>query len=247
MLAGKKILAICPARGGSKGIKLKNLRKVAGQTLIAHVGNVLQQLPMVDRAVVSTDHSQIAEEAIRVGIDSPFMRPEEISGDRVADWDVLHHALLTTESFDNTQYDIVVMLQPTSPMRTAQEVLSAINYLIENNLDSVWTISPTDSKSHPLKQLTCNPDGSNLSFYDERGKQIIARQQLQPLYHRNGVAYVMTRECLVSQKNIIGKSASAIVLEDMHISIDTEFDIELVEWVMQRAQLAMRNEGIYAE
>jgi CMP-N-acetylneuraminic acid synthetase len=93
MLKGRRILVVVPARGGSKGIPLKNLRVVAGKSLVAWAGSVASELPYVDRAVVSTDHAAIAETARSAGLAVPFLRPESLSGDRVADWDVLHHAL----------------------------------------------------------------------------------------------------------------------------------------------------------
>ena len=129
----------------------------------------------------------------------------------MGDFDVLIHALQETEAFDGRSYQIVVMLQPTSAMRTPDEVSRALHMLVEGGWDSVWTVSPTDLKAHPLKQLTV-PDGA-LDFYEPAGTKIVARQQLQPVYHRNGVAYVMTRECLVDQRNIMGRRAGALVLE----------------------------------
>ena len=84
MLAAKRILVVVPARGGSKGVKLKNIRPLNGVPLVALVGEVVQQLDYVDRAVVSTDHPRIAEVARASGLDVPFMRPEALSGDRVA-------------------------------------------------------------------------------------------------------------------------------------------------------------------
>jgi CMP-N-acetylneuraminic acid synthetase len=111
--------------------------------------------------------------------------------------------------------------------------------LIAGAWDSVWTVSTTDSKSHPLKQLTLNENGG-LGYYDPRGSQIIGRQQLSPVYHRNGIAYAMTRGCLVSQRTIMGRRNGALVIEGEQISIDTEFDIARAEWFLaQRAQFGV--------
>lgn len=227
------VLAVVPARGGSKGIRLKNLREVGGRSLVARVGDVVREVPEIDRAVVSTDHPQIVASARDAGIDAPFLRPEAISGDRIGDFDVLIHALEAAEAIDGKRYDIVVMLQPTSPLRRAADVSGTIRMLVEGSWDLVWTVSATDSKGHPLKQLTLGADGT-LDYYDPRGAAIIARQQLSPVYHRNGVAYAMTRECLVEQRSILGRKAGAFVVEGEHVSIDTEADIAMVEWLMQR-------------
>lgn len=232
MIAGKRVLAIVPARGGSKGIPLKNLREVGGRSLIAWVGDVVRDVSEIDRAVVSTDHTDIAEAAEAAGIAAPFVRPESLSGDRIGDFEVLLHALEATEAVDQRRYDIVVMLQPTSPLRTAGDVANTIRMLVNGAWDSVWTVSETDSKTHPLKQLTVAHD--YLDYYDPKGAEIIARQQLQPVFHRNGIAYAMTRECLVDQRTIKGRRTGALIVPGPHVSIDTEEDLALVEWIIAR-------------
>ena len=121
MIKAKSVLAIVPARGGSKGIPLKNLRKVGGKSLVARVGDVVRDVAYIDRAVVSTDNEEIAVAAEASGIAAPFRRPEAISGDRIGDIDVLADALLQVERIDDIAYDIIVMLQPTSPLRRAAD------------------------------------------------------------------------------------------------------------------------------
>ena len=232
MLDSRRILVVVPARGGSTGIRLKNLRTVLGVSLVARVGAVVRALPIVDRAVVSTDHEAIAAEAEAAGLAAPFRRPEDLSGPRIGDWDVLAHALHEMERQDGVRYDIVVMLQPTSPMRTAGQVLATIEKLVSEGWDAVWTVSETDSKSHPLKQLSIAE--GRLDFYDQAGRQIIARQQLTPVYHRNGVAYAITRDCLLGQGTILGARTGAVVLDGHHVSIDTEWDLALAEFVMRQ-------------
>jgi CMP-N,N'-diacetyllegionaminic acid synthase len=232
MFFNKRVLVVSPARGGSKGVALKNLRQLNGIPLIASVGSVVKALPYVDRAIVSTDHKGIAEVAVASGLACPFLRPEELSGDRVADWDVLHHALLAMENIDSVRYDIIVMLQPTSPFREPEHVSSAIKHLITGNYDSVWTVSLTESKQHPVKQLLF--DGNTMKYYHEDGGKVIARQQLPPVYHRNGIAYAISRECLVDQKSIIGINASAIVIDGQIVNIDNEEDIIWAEFLLSQ-------------
>ena len=232
MHKNKRILAVVPARGGSKGIKLKNLRPIAGTPMVAMVGSVIKDIQSIDRAVVSTDHDEIARVAEGAGIDAPFRRPEELSGDRIGDLDVLSDALLTMEKLDNVKYDVVVMLQPTSPLRRAKHVEKAIKKLIDEGWDAVWTVSESDSKSHPLKQLTVEQDSDRMDYYDPDGGQNIARQ-LQPVYHRNGIAYAVTRSCLLDQGTIKGQRTGAVVLDGHFVSIDTEWDIKLVEFILR--------------
>ena len=232
MIGGLSVLAVVPARGGSKGIPLKNLRNVGGKSLVARVGDVIRDVNCIDRAVVSTDHEQIAAAAEAAGIAAPFRRPEAISGDRIGDVDVLVDALQQTERIDGKTYDIIVMLQPTSPLRRAADVRATIEKLVDEKLDAVWTVSETDSKGHPLKQLIIK-DGK-LDLYDAGGGAIVARQQLTPVYHRNGVAYALTRDCLLGQKTMKGAKTGALVLSTHQISIDTEWDIALAEFALSR-------------
>jgi len=234
MINRKRILAVVPARGGSKSVPLKNIKPILGVPLVARVGHLVKQIPMIDRAVVSTDNPEIVHIARKAGLDVPFMRPPELSGDRIADWDVLYHALLEVEKLDGVVYDIIVMLQPTSPMRRAEHVRNAIEKLVREEWDAVWTVSETDSKNHPLKQLRVIND--RVEYYDERGSSIIARQQLDTLYHKNGAAYVMTRECILEQKTIKGNRTGALVINGEMISIDTLRDFKLVEFLLNEEQ-----------
>ncbi len=233
MINGLKVLVVAPARGGSKGIPLKNLRHVGGVSLVGLVGKVVAGLCEIDRAVVSTDHEDIARVAEQAGLSAPFRRPESLSGDRIADIDVLTHALQSMEAIDSVIYDIIVMLQPTSPLREPKHVRDCIHFLVEGGWDAVWTVSETDSKDHPLKQLTLGQN-CEMSYWDDHGSTIVARQQLTPVYHRNGIAYAITRECLLGQKTIKGARTAGLVIEGDHVSIDTEWDLELVEWILKR-------------
>ena len=233
MYKGKKILAVVPARGGSKGIKLKNLRKIAGKSLVAWAGYVLDRTPLVDRKVVSTDHKEIAQEAINNSMEAPFFRPEHLSGDFISDLDVLTHALNESEKIFQERFDVVTMLQPTSPARTPEQIEEVLKKLIDEDLDAVWTVSATDLKFHPLKQLSIDEHGL-MDFFLEEGKSIIARQQLKPVYHRNGICYAFTRDCLLNQKHIKGNRTGAVVIEGKIPNIDTLEDLELAERVMQK-------------
>lgn len=227
MLNGRRILAVVPARGGSKGVPLKNLHPLLGRPLIAHAGDIIRDAGIFDRAVVSTDHEGIAAAAEAAGIAAPFRRPEPLSGDRIGDWEVLNHALIEIERIDRGKYDVVVMLQPTSPLRRISHIVDSVSLLIERGFDAVWTVTPTDLKYHPLKQLSISPD-SQLDFFDPRGAQIIARQQLTPVYTRNGACYAFTRDCLLLQKTTMAKRSGAVVTEEPMISIDTIEDFDKV-------------------
>jgi len=223
MIAGKRILAVVPARGGSKGIKLKNLAHFSGKPLIVWAAEFANSLAYIDRHIGSTDHPEISRLAIEHGLPCPFVRPQDLSGDRVSDVDVLIHALQTMETMDDTRYDLIVMLQPTSPLRRPSDIKQLLDLLIETGADSALTVSLTDLKFHPLKQLTL--DDGRVEYFDAAGANIIARQQLRSTYHRNGVGYAVTRECLLEQSAVIGANCRALVIDRPVLNIDTPSDL----------------------
>lgn len=233
MIGTKRILAVCPARGGSKGIPLKNLQPFRGVPLVATVGQLVAKIPEIDRAVVSTDHDEIARVATDSGLAAPFRRPETLSGDRIGDLEVLTNALEEMETIDGVRYDVVLMLQPTSPLRRVAHVRDTLTMFANGGFDAVWTVSETDSKEHPLKQLTVDRESGRMDYYDADGGRIIARQQLTPVYHRNGVAYAISRSCLLEQKSIKGANTGALVIPGHMVSIDTLWDLELAEYIAE--------------
>lgn len=233
MFEGKRVLAVVPARGGSKGLPRKNLQPLLGRSLIAHVGECVGAMPLIDRAVISTDDEAIAAEAEAAGIAAPFRRPANISGDRIGDLEVLLHALNTIEALDKVEYDVVLMLQPTSPLRRPKDVVLTVQRLVKGGFDAVWSVSPTDLKYHPLKQLLVDPDSGNITLFDESGRDIIARQQLREIYHRNGVAYAFTRACILEQESIYGVRTGAVVIDHPVISIDTKEDLIAAEKIIK--------------
>jgi CMP-N-acetylneuraminic acid synthetase len=221
---------VVPARGGSKGIPLKNIQTVRGIPMIARVAKLLSGLDFIDYALVSTDSEQIIAVAAEFGLQAPFRRPKNLSGDAVSDYQVLIHALVESEYINEVKYDLVIMLQPTSPLRRAHHIVEALDHFINGNYDAVWSVSMSDPKNHPLKQLVV--DGETLDYYDEAGSSIVARQQLEPLFQRNGIVYVISRACLLDHGTIKGDCTGAYVVSEPSISIDTTDDIDYVEFLM---------------
>jgi CMP-N-acetylneuraminic acid synthetase len=231
VIDGLRVLAVVPARGGSKGLPGKNIATVGGVPLVARVGQVVAACPSIDRAVVSTDDDDIATVAQASGLEAPFRRPEGLSGDRIGDVEVLQHALAATEADDGTRYDVVVMLQPTSPLRTADQVEGVLRRLVEDGLDAVWTVSLTDGKAHPVKQLRL--EEGLLAFDHADGAAIIARQHLAPLWHRNGVAYALRRDTLAVGR-LMGARTGGFVIDGPVANIDDALDLAWAEFLLER-------------
>jgi len=232
MYKKKNILAIIPARGGSKGIKNKNLKKIFNQSLVARAIIFAKKIKYIDDIIVSTDSSIIKKEAINFNINFPFFRQKKLSGDHISDYDVLVDVLKKTEKLNKKKYDYIAMLQPTSPLRTSQEFRECLLRIYKKNFDSVWTISEIDKKYNYLKQFRVQKD--KISLIDKKGYQVINRQALDKTYIRNGAIYLFSRDCLIKQKNIYGKKQGYLISKIKHISIDSVKDLQLVKNILKK-------------
>ena len=223
-----KILTIIPARGGSKGIPKKNLTLLDGIPLVSHAVHMAKKISKLSDIFVSTDSPEIASVVQRMEVSVPFMRPSELSGDRVSDFEVIFHGLNAMERYNSLRYDYIIMLQPTSPLRTLEDINACIDLLKSGTADAVWTVTELDVKYHPLKQLFIGDD-DNAELFDELGKNVIARQQLKPSYIRNGACYGFSRDCIMKQRTIYGSKLRLITSKKTQISIDTVEDLNAAE------------------
>ena len=231
-----QVLAIIPARGGSKGIPLKNLRTVAGKTLLARTIELAKNVPEISDICVSTDNPEIRDAALGYSGVAVVDRPAELSGDRIADSPVLQHATVEREKSTGKTFDVVIMLQVTSPLRTKDDIDESIEKLVLTGCDAVWTVSPTELHFHPLKQLVLGED-STMRMFDERGLGIIARQQLDPVFHRNGCCYALRRDFLMSAEGLFSPDSSyAIISRGERVNIDTEEDLARAEELLVARQ-----------
>ena len=226
MYKKKSILVVVLARGGSKTIKNKNLVKIKKIPLVGLVGKLVKKMKIIDKALVSTDSDRIGKTSQKYGLDYIFKRPKNISGNIVSDFKVLEHALKTTEKILRRRFDIIISLPPTSPLRDKNYIEKGIKKLIKNKFDSLWTVSKTDTKFHPEKQLILKKN--KLNYFHRNGPSIIARQQLSDMYHRNGVAYIMTRDCILKKKKLLTNNSGYLINNKKQISIDTFEDLNNV-------------------
>ncbi|MGB0244512.1 MAG: cytidylyltransferase domain-containing protein [Candidatus Nanopelagicales bacterium] len=217
-----KVLGLIPARGGSKGVPGKNLRRIGGMTLVEWTARSALTSSL-DRLVISTDSQEIADEARRVGVDVPFIRPNELAQDSSLTIDVVQHALDELKG----DWDAVMILQPTSPFRTASDIDTCIEMLADSAADSVISVTPVGDH-HPARMkfiengFLIDPPFSE----DVEGRP---RQSLQSLFLRNGAIY-LTRTEVVNGGSIKGASSMAYVMpEERSANIDTEFDLMVAE------------------
>jgi CMP-N,N'-diacetyllegionaminic acid synthase len=225
----QKVLAIIPARGGSKGIPLKNLRLVAGKSLLERTIELALSIPQITHVCVSTDHPEIKAQSETFDGVIAVDRPAELSGDRVADTPVLQHAVEHVEATLGLVFDIVLMLQVTSPLRDETDISGCLDRINNGNADAAWTVSPTELHYHPLKQLVVD-ENSNLTLFDDQGLAIVARQELTPVYHRNGCCYALRRNFLMNTQTLWSPNATqAVISQGIRVNIDTEEDLAMAE------------------
>lgn len=202
---------------------------MAGKTLLARTIELAQNVPEISDICVSTDHPDIRDASLSFSGVTVVDRPAELSGDRIADSPVLQHATAEREKNTGQPFDVVLMLQVTSPLRTKDDVTESIEKLILTECDAVWTVSPTELHFHPLKQLLLGED-STMRMFDERGLRIIARQQLDPVFHRNGCCYALRRDFLMSAEGLFSPDSSyAIISRGERVNIDSEEDLARAE------------------
>ena len=233
MLLGKKILAVVPARSGSKGIPDKNIRKLCGTSLIGYTGNCLSELSWLDASIISTDSESYAEEGKRYGIDAPFIRPAHLASDTATAIDTMIHALKESEVHYGCTFDLFLLVEPTSPLRRPEDILGVTQLLAESGADSVITVSPVSSKQHPHKILKM--EDNHLVHYEAAGEWVTARQQLSELYIRNGVCYAVTRQCLLEQNRLFTDNTLPYVIERELVNIDESVDFEWAEFLLGRS------------
>lgn len=182
-----RVLAVVPARGGSSGLPGKNIRPFAGLPLIAHSLRCAALTPAITRTVVSTDSPEIAAVARAHGGDAPFLRPAELAKSDTPMWPVLRHTLAEVEKAEGSRYDFLVLLDPTSPTRTPDEIASALKRLSEDR-DAVGIVSVHAPSYSPIWHTVVEKDGAMADFVD--GGLYSRRQDVPTVLVINGLLYV---------------------------------------------------------
>ena len=233
MYKEKTILGLIPARGGSKGLPKKNIRPLLGKPLIAWTIEQAKASKYVDRVVVSTDDKEIAEVARQYGAEVPFMRPKELARDDTPGVDVVFHAMNWFIKNENKQYDLIMLLQPTSPLRAAEDIDKAIELLFFKKAKAIVSVCEVDH--HPLWTNTLPEDGNMKAFL--RPEILNKRRQDLPVFYRlNGAIYLARLDYLRKCNGFFGPETYAYVMpRERSIDVDTNFDLKLVEYFISLA------------
>ena len=227
-MAKEKILAIIPARGGSKTVKKKNIRNLNGKPLIAYTINAAKDSGIFDKIIVSTDDVEIAEIAKQFGAEVPFIRPAAISQDETTDLPVYRHALEWLEEKEGFKPSIIAWLRPTSPLRSPEDIKGAIELLRSSGDD--WVRSVCEAEHHPYWMYSVE-NGKMHSFI--RGLDLskyFRRQQLPPVYRLNGAVDVTWYKTIIEKQMLYqGKMSAFTMPHERSLDIDTILDFILAE------------------
>ena len=234
MRVSEKVLAVIPARGGSKGVPRKNIRRVCGKPLIAYtIETALAARHLFHRVIVSTDDDEIADVARRYGAEVPFMRPAELAGDEAPTVPVIQHTVQFVEQQDDFKLDWVFLLQPTAPFRTVEDIEEALRLARAGGCDSVISVVQVFSV-HPI--LMKRIENGQLLPYCMEEKEGTRRQDYDPpAYMRNGAIYLARRDVLMERNSMWGDAIRPCIMPpERSVGVDSELDLKLVELLMQQ-------------
>jgi len=236
MIGNKRILAVIPARGGSKRLPRKNVLNLAGKPLIAWTIEAASGSKYIDRVVVSTDDQEIAVISKKYGADVPFMRSDVLATDEATSIDVVLNTLEQLEISGNI-YEYVMLLQPTSPLRTAEHINQAIEFLQSKNADSVVSVSPV---AHPIEWMNTLPADRSMSNFFPSEIENKRSQDFPKRYRLNGAIYLNQVKVLMRSGSLINCGIGYAYVMDEQDSIDIDNDVDFIMAdVILRKKLAL--------
>ncbi len=228
MISEKSVVAIIPARGGSKGIPRKNIKLLAGKPLIAWTIEEAKKSKYIDRLILSSEDKEIINIAKKWGCEVPFVRPKELSEDDTDAVEPVIHAINALPE----KYDYVCLLQPTSPLRKVDDIDGCIEKCILNNAASC--VSVTEVVKHPYWMYEINAEEKLTALFPD--KFVSRRQDLQKIYALNGAIYISrTRELLEKKKFVTSETVGYVMEKTNSIDIDDEIDFYSAEFIINRS------------
>lgn len=230
MYKQKRILAIIPARGGSKGIPKKNIIGLLGKPLLYYSVKSAKESKYIDKVIISTDDEEIAEMGKQLGADVPFLRPKEISGDKAKSIDAFIHAIKELEKLEK-KYDYILLLQNTSPLRQGWHIDEAIEKLIESNERSLVSVS--EVTEHPCIMRTLNEKNEANNLMNMSGD--MRRQDFPSIYIVNGAIYIQKNdEYLNLDTNLNGGKLAYVMARKYSVDIDEYLDLDIATHYLKK-------------
>lgn len=230
MYKGKTFLAIIPARGGSKGIPRKNITVVNEKPLIQYTIDEAKGSKYIDKIIVSTDDEEIAKVSEKCGAKVPFLRPKELATDEAKTIDALIHVIAELGK-RGSEYDYLVVLQPTQPLRKCWHIDEAIEKIVEKEEDSLVSISKV--KDHPILMRTIDENGTVKNLLSVNST--IRRQNFPDYYKVNGAIYINKIDGNLSRHTSLNDNKLAYIMgRDFDLDIDTPTDLEFFKYILSK-------------
>lgn len=229
-----KTLAVVAARGGSLGVKNKNIRLMAGKPLIAYTIEQVLSWGKFDKFIVTTDSEQIAEIAKKYGASVPFLRPPELATSTVAKMDSLRHALLASENYYETKFDALFDFDVTAPIRTINDIDNIFKLFLEKRPDCVFSV--VRSKKNPYFNIVEKQADGTVRVSKILSETILTRQTAPEVFDMNVSLYIFSRDFLLDKNNKLpyaGKSYAYEMDEISGIDIDSELDFKFIEFLIE--------------
>ena len=229
------VIGLIPARSGSKGIPDKNIRLVAGKPLIAYTIEAAQKSRYINKLFLSTDSQKIANVAKRFGLETDALRPAHLATDRAKTLDVVRYELSRLQKKLERRIDLVVLLQPTAPLRTAKDIDEACSMFLKqkknNCLVSVCEVGGMHPKVMYIKQ------GDHLVPFLKTGGRAMRRQNFETVYARNGALYLFTPKQAMEGEWVISKKPLMYLMpRERSVNIDEPLDLEIAEFMIRRVK-----------
>ncbi|HEU5236129.1 MAG TPA: acylneuraminate cytidylyltransferase family protein [Pyrinomonadaceae bacterium] len=225
------VLALIPARAGSKSIPRKNLATLAGKPLIVWTIEAARSSHSLTRIVVSTDDPEIADVAEESGASVPFVRPAALAQDETPAIQSILHAVNWLDEHEGYRPDFVMVLQPTSPLRQAEDIDAVIKLAQDRKADAVVSVTP--AQRHPFWMKRVTEDGRLQNFFDE-DKQYVRRQDLPPAFELNGAIYLAQRDVLIEGETFYTDRTFAYVMpHERAVDVDEPWDLYLAELILR--------------
>jgi len=223
-----RIIASICARGGSKGIPGKNIRPLCGKPLIAHTIETARRCQTIERVIVSTDSQEIAEIARKTQAEIPFLRPEELARDDTPKIPVLQHLISHLQDQEKYYPDIVVDLDPTSPLRTEEDIRACISMVAYEGAENVFSVTP--ARRNPYFNMVELVDG-RVRLVKQLPAAVPSRQSAPTVYDMNASIYVWKTEVLMKTDTLYLEKTRIYVMPEWAIDIDSETDFQMVEHI----------------
>ena len=238
MGVNRDIVAVIPARGGSKGVLRKNLHPLAGRPLIAYAIHTALASKLIDRVVVSTDDEEIANVARHLGAEVPFMRPKELAQDDSPEWLTWQHAIQTLEKGKgNSRPGLFVCVSPTAPLRAVDDVDACIQTYLDGDADMVLAVKPASENPY-FNVVTISEEGY-VRVAISSDPPLARRQDAPTAYTIVPVAYVLSPDFILTANSMFdGKVRAVVVPPERAVDIDTELDFKFAEFLLSQAPVS---------